>query len=116
MYNLSVGCLELIRNQTRSVNSTLPSIPSLAYAICFHPKMLPVGVYVSKDMIEYYPWQKPNVIRTASSSAVYIAMPSKHRRYVIVYVSLLIFLLYKHVDCLIRVNHIFSYYYYYFLL
>ena len=39
-------------------------------------KMLTVDVYASKDMLAYYPWQKPNDIRTASSSGVCIAMPN----------------------------------------
>ena len=57
--------------------STLPSTPPIAYTICFHPrKMLTVNFYASKDIVEYYPWQKPNVIRTASVSGVYIAMLS----------------------------------------
>ena len=39
-------------------------------------KMLTIDVNALKDMVEYYLWQKPNVIRTASSSSVYIAMLS----------------------------------------
>ena len=39
-------------------------------------KMLTVDIYASKEMVEYYLWQKPNIIRTAFSSGVYIAMPS----------------------------------------
>ena len=49
--------------------------PPIAYTICFHPKKkVMVHVYTSKDMVKYYPWQKPIVIRTTSSSGVYIAM------------------------------------------
>ena len=39
-------------------------------------KLLTVDVYASKDMVVYYPWQKPSVIRTAFSSGVCIAMLS----------------------------------------
>ena len=38
--------------------------------------MLTVDVYASKDMVAYYPRKKLNVVRTASSSGVYIAMPN----------------------------------------
>ena len=54
-------------------------------------KVLTIDVYASKDMVAYYAWQKTNVIRTASSSGVYIVMPSISRHYAIVHVSVLLF-------------------------
>ena len=52
-------------NRTHCLHNMLPS-----------QKLFTVAVYASKDMVEYYPWQKPNVISTASSSGVHIAMLS----------------------------------------
>ena len=52
-------------NPTRCLHHMLPP-----------KKMLTVDVYAPKDTVEYYPWQKPNVVRTASSSGVCIAMPT----------------------------------------
>ena len=34
-------------------------------------KMLTVDVYASKDMVAYYPWQKPNVIRSFLIKCLY---------------------------------------------
>ena len=69
-------------------------------------KMLTEDVYVSKDMVAYYPWQKPNVIRTASSSDVCITMPSISQT---LCYSLHIFIniiTVQHIDFLNRVKHI----------
>ena len=97
---------DIVDNAAKSY-STQPSTPPIAYTICFHPKkMLTVDVYASKDMIAYYPWQKQNVIRTASSSGVCIAMLSISQA---LCYSLRIFIniiIVQHIDCLSRAKYI----------
>ena len=87
--------------------STLPSTPPIAYTICFHPtKMLTIDVHASQDMVEYYPWQKPNAIRTASSLGVCIAMLSISQALCYsprIFINIIIV---QHIDFLITVKHI----------
>ena len=74
--SIVLSAADIVDNADKNY-STLPSTPPIAYTICFHPrKILTVDVHASKDIVAYYPWQQPNVIRTASSSSVSIAMPS----------------------------------------
>ena len=68
---------DMVDNADKKIYSTLPSTPPMAYTTCFHEqKIFMVDVYTLKDMVEYYLWPKPNGIRVASSSGVYIAMLS----------------------------------------
>ena len=80
---------DIVDNAGKKTIPLCPQPHSLLTPYASTSKMLTVDVYASKEMVAYYPWQKRNVIRTASSSRVGIAMLSISLTLFIAYISFL---------------------------